>query len=477
MPQRGKELPRRKPPGESQAPQSSGSFFERAQPASGSELSQQYPAAGNDPATSGPIAAGPADNGATRPESFPERTDPSPSKGNGLPQRRPEYDTRPVGEALPQRGTGNGLPQRGTDNGLPQRGTDNGLPQRNLAADLPQRVTDNGLPQRGAHNGLPQRSLAADLPQRGTENGLPQRGLAADLPQRGAGDGLPQRGADQADGLGALPRRTTRTRPSGRHRSPHRLSVASDAPALVIAVPGSAATDPAEIGPRVASIASQSCPGVEIRVGYLDGDDLSLSDCLALGGPDEAAGEQFPSVIVPLLLSPNARFDPVMRQHAVQPPVQAVLAGHLGPHPMVAEALHSRLAEAGLARSARSTGLSIAADGRGIVVLADVGQEAASGAGVAAVLLASRLSVPVVPASLGDPASIVDAVNRLSESGAQRPVLAPCLIGPETNVSVLDDLSNALNAPCAPTLGAHQAIGQLVAMRYGAALAGLSLAG
>jgi len=424
LPSSGKGLPRRKPPGESQPPQSSGSFFERALPSAGSELPQRYPAVGNaDPATACPIASDPAGNGAARPESFPERTDPSTSKGDGLPQRRPEYDTRPVAEALPDRGTDNGLPQRGTD------------------------------------------------------NGLPQRGLPADLPQRGTGNGLPQRGADQADGFGALPRRTTRTRPSGRHRSPHRLSVASGAPALVIAVPGSSGTDPAEIGPRVASIASQSCPGVEIRVGYLDGDDLSLSECLAPGGTGEAGEDQFPSVIVPLLLSPNARFDPVMRQYAVQPAVQAVLAGHLGPHPMVAEALHSRLAEAGLARSARSTGLSIAADGRGIVVLADVGQEAASGAGVAAVLLASRLSVPVVPASLGDPASIVDAVNRLSESGAQRPVLAPCLIGPETNVSVLDDLSNALNAPCAPTLGAHQAIGQLVAMRYGAALAGLSLAG
>jgi hypothetical protein len=42
---------------------------------------------------------------------------------------------------------------------------------------------------------------------------------------------------------------------------------------------------------------------------------------------------------------------------------------------------------------------------------------------------------------------------------------------------VLDDLSAALGAPCAPTIGAHQAIGQLVAIRYGAALASLSLAG
>jgi hypothetical protein len=73
--------------------------------------------------------------------------------------------------------------------------------------------------------------------------------------------------------------------------------------------------------------------------------------------------------------------------------------------------------------------------------------------------------------------SAAHAVNRLSESGAARPVLAPCLIGPEANIAVLDDLSAALGAPCAPTLGAHQAIGQLVAIRYGAALARLSLAG
>ena len=283
-------------------------------------------------------------------------------------------------------------------------------------------------------------------------------------------------GIPEQDRVGALPRRTTRTRPAGRHRSPHRLSVASDAPALVLAVPGTAEADPTEIGARVASIASQSCPGVDIRVGYLDGDELPLLDSLIPAGREQAEQDQFPSVIVPLLLSPNPQFDPVVRQYASRPPLPAVVAAHLGPHPMVAEALHSRLAEAGLARQARSSGLSISSENRGIVVLADVGEEAASAAGVAAVLLASRLSVPVIPASLSDPSSIVDAVNRLGESGA-RPVLAPCLIGPETNISVLEDLSTALSAPCAPTLGAHQAIGQLVAVRYGAALARLSLAG
>jgi hypothetical protein len=226
----------------------------------------------------------------------------------------------------------------------------------------------------------------------------------------------------------------------------------------------------------VAATAELSCPGVEIRVGYLEGDEAALSECLAVGD-ESAEADQFPSVVVPLLLSPSLRLDPAIRRLTGASPIPAVLAAHLGPHPLVAEALHSRLAEAGLVRHSRASGLSISADGRGIVVLADIGEEATSAAAVAAVLLASRLSVPVVPASLGDPASIVTAVDRLTESGAGRPALAPCLIGPETSISVLDDLSAALGAPCAPAIGAHQAMGQLVAIRYGAALAGLSLAG
>ncbi len=245
----------------------------------------------------------------------------------------------------------------------------------------------------------------------------------------------------------------------------------------MLAVPGSAADDTAGIGPAVAAIAELSCPGVEIRIGYLEGAEAPLTDCLLPADSDSSEHEQFPSVVVPLLLSPNPRLDPVLKRLTTEPTIPTVLAAHLGPHPLVAEGLHSRLAEAGLVRYARASGLSISADGRGIVVLADVGEEATSAAAVAAVLLASRLSVPVVPASLGDPASIVTAVDRLTESGAQRPALAPCLIGPETSISVLDDLSDALGAPCAPALGAHQAIGQLVAIRYGAALASLSLAG
>jgi hypothetical protein len=112
-----------------------------------------------------------------------------------------------------------------------------------------------------------------------------------------------------------------------------------------------------------------------------------------------------------------------------------------------------------------------------VVVLADRGEEAVKNAGVAAVLLASRLSMPAAPASIDDPASVDRALARLRDSGAERPVISPCLIGPETPAGDLEAVRTAIGAPMAAPLGGHAAIGQLVAIRYGAALARLSMAG
>ena len=223
----------------------------------------------------------------------------------------------------------------------------------------------------------------------------------------------------------------------------------------------------------MAAIASLSCPGVDIRVGYLEGARDPLSDYIE----PPADSDQPANVIVPLLLSPNAQADAAVARLTAEAGSHVTVATHLAPHPLVAEGLHARLAEAGLARHARASGLSISTGGRGIIVLSDVDEEAASAAAVAAVLLASRLSVPVVPASLGDPESIADAETRLSMSGAPSPVLAPCLIGPEFPSRVLESLSTALGAPISAPLGAHQVVGQLVAIRYGVALARMSLAG
>ena len=92
------------------------------------------------------------------------------------------------------------------------------------------------------------------------------------------------------------------------------------------------------------------------------------------------------------------------------------------------------------------------------------------------VLLAARLAIPAAPASLGDPASIDAAVQRLREAGATHLAIAPCVIGPETDPAEFTALSAALDAPCAAPLGAHPAVAQLVAVRYGEALARISVA-
>jgi hypothetical protein len=93
------------------------------------------------------------------------------------------------------------------------------------------------------------------------------------------------------------------------------------------------------------------------------------------------------------------------------------------------------------------------------------------------VLLAARLAVPAAPASLGDQASIDAAVERLREAGATQFAIAPCVIGPESRMTEFEELSSALGARCAAPLGAHPAIAQLVAVRYGEALARISVEG
>ena len=371
---------------------------------------------------------------------LPRRGDPLPQRGDPLPQR---------GEPLPRRG--DPLPQHGEP--PPQRGDP--LPRR--GDPLPQR--GDPLPQRGQP--LPQRGQPQ--PQRGDP--LPQRGDP--LPQRG--EPLPQRGEPSPD-PGALPRRTGRTRRSGRHRSAHRLSLPSDAPTLLLAVPGSASAASDEVTSQIAAEARLSAQGADVQVAYLEGSERSLSEALATPahGPWPAL-----AVLVPLLAGPHPRSDAAVAQAVAGAAGEVMVAEHLGPHPLLAEALHARLAQVGLARESRVRGLSISNAANGVLVLADRGEDAVRAAGVAAVLLAGRLAAPAVHTSIDDPQGIVAAVERLHAMGASRVVIAPCLIGPETDLRELDAVSAATGALAAPPLGAHPAIGQLVAMRYGNALVGL----
>ncbi len=274
--------------------------------------------------------------------------------------------------------------------------------------------------------------------------------------------------ADQDSGA-VLPVRTSRYRRTGRHSSPHQLSLPSDSPALVIAVPGSARPESEEIAERIADMAAASCHGAEIRIGFLRGNKDHLDDVLAdlVIQDDTLAG-----VVVPLLPFPNPEVDQAISESVAAAEAQLLIADPLGPHPLLAEALHARLADVGLARAARVGRISIVTEttADGVIVGAVGGEEAVQAAEVVAVLLASRLTTPVAAASLNDPGSIKDAAARLRQA-VPRVALAPCLVGPELTSGTLEAIAALTSTDCAPPLGSHPAVGQLVAIRYGAALA------
>jgi sirohydrochlorin ferrochelatase len=273
-------------------------------------------------------------------------------------------------------------------------------------------------------------------------------------------------GAD-ADSGAVLPVRTSRFRRIGRHASPNQLSLPSDTPALVIAVPGSARPESEEIAARVAEQAGASCHGAAVLVGYLRGGREPLDEVLGrlASPPGMPAG-----VVVPLLPFPNREADQAIADIVAAAETPLLIADHLGPHPLLAEALHARLADAGLARAARVGRISIVTAADGVIVGAVGEEEAVQAAEVVAVLLASRLTTPVAAASLTDPGSIKDAAARLREA-VPRVALAPCMVGPELTSGTLEAIAALTSTECAPPLGSHPAVGQLVAMRYGAALA------
>ena len=269
-------------------------------------------------------------------------------------------------------------------------------------------------------------------------------------------------------GSSPLPVRTTRYLRPGRHSSPHQLSLPAEAPALVLAVPGAASPASEAIAAETAASAGSSCPGATVVAGYLDGSESRLSD--VLGGLRSTDGRP-PAVVIPLLICPYPEVDEQIAAAAAQAEVPILVAGHLGAHPFVAEAMHARLYEAGLARAGRSGRISIASASDGFVVAAagDAGA-APQVAGVVAVLLASRLTAPAVPARLDDPAALRHAAESLRAAQVTRVVLAPCVIGPEAPAEAMAAIAGQAGLECAPPLGGYPTIGQLVAIRYGAAL-------
>ncbi|MFD8207693.1 sirohydrochlorin chelatase [Streptomyces sp. NPDC059695] len=284
-----------------------------------------------------------------------------------------------------------------------------------------------------------------------------------------------------------LPVRMPRPRQSGRHRRPEPAAAPEGAPALVLAVPGAPSAAIRSLAEEVVSIARSELPGLEAAIGFLEGDDTEYPSLatvltatatlrteryeLALAAGREATAPTGPSaVVVPLLAGPDSAQMRQVRQSLMDGGNTAELTDVLGPHPLLAEALHVRLSEAGLARADRARLFTVATAADGIILATVGGEEAVQAAGITGMLLAARLAVPVIAAALDQEGSIASVAEQLRAAGAEQLALAPYLIGPELAEGLLDEASKEAGCAAAEPLGAYPAIGKLVLSQYTAVL-------
>ncbi len=284
-----------------------------------------------------------------------------------------------------------------------------------------------------------------------------------------------------------LPVRMPRPRQPGRHRRPEPVVAPEGAPALVLAVPGTPSSATRGLAEEVVSIARSELPGLDARIGYLDGDDdefVSLSAVLVHASEERAARyeqavaagleakrpEGPVAVVVPLLAGPDNALLRRIRQAVMDSRIAAELTEVLGPHPLLAEALHVRLSEAGLARADRARLFTVATAADGIVLASVGGDEAVQAAGITGMLLAARLAVPVMAAALDEEGSISSVADQLRGSGSQQLALAPYLIGPEIDAALLEEAAKEAGCATAEPLGPYPAIGKLALAKYTTAL-------
>ncbi|MFI9295371.1 hypothetical protein H4W23_05635 [Streptomyces gardneri] len=284
-----------------------------------------------------------------------------------------------------------------------------------------------------------------------------------------------------------LPVRMPRPRQSGRHRRPEPAAAPEGAPALVLAVPGVPSAAIRSLAEEVVSIARSELPGLEAVIGFLDGDDIEYpalatvltgADALraqryqlAVAAGREVAAPTGPAaVVVPLLAGPDSAVMRQVRQAVMDSGNTAELTEVLGPHPLLAEALHVRLSEAGLARADRARLFTVATAADGIILATVGGEEAVQAAGITGMLLAARLAVPVMAAALDQEGSITSIAEQLRAAGSAQLALAPYLIGPELAEGLLDEASKEAGCAAAEPLGAYPAIGKLVLSQYTSAL-------
>lgn len=265
----------------------------------------------------------------------------------------------------------------------------------------------------------------------------------------------------------ALPSRRRRTPRGGRHRGDESFLLPPGSPTLVLAVPAPARQAGSEVAAELARLIEIEHTGQPARVGHLEGDEANLHAVLAgLRREDD----ELAAVVVPLSTGPDPALDAAVHAAVSGSPVRAVAAEPLGPHPLIAEALHDRLADAGLARADRIRLMTMVTAASGVIVATPGDTMAVRQAEVTGVLLASRLAAPVFTASLNDDASVKAAAEQLRAAGATSIAVAPHLIGTEPEVHRVGPAAAGVGSAHSAPLGAHPALARLAALRYVEAL-------
>ncbi|QHF95521.1 hypothetical protein DEH18_18585 [Streptomyces sp. NHF165] len=286
-----------------------------------------------------------------------------------------------------------------------------------------------------------------------------------------------------------------RPRQPGRHRRPEPVVAPENAPALVLAVPGAPSGSSRGLAEETLSIARSELPGLDARIAFTEGDDEEfpgirsaliqavaerdarlrmLRESPAPEGAEAAQPQEapqddgLPAVVVPLLAGPDASHMRRIRQEVLDSGCGAELTDVLGPHPLLAEGVHVRLSEAGLARADRARLFTVATAADGIILATVGGEEAVQAAGITGMLLAARLAVPVLAAALDEEGAVGRIAEQLRSSGSRQLAIAPCLIGPEVPEGLLEAAATEAGCATAEPLGSYTALGKLVASTFAA---------
>ncbi|MDT0612089.1 sirohydrochlorin chelatase [Streptomyces sp. DSM 40712] len=242
---------------------------------------------------------------------------------------------------------------------------------------------------------------------------------------------------------------------TSRNPSRTRTGNPGGAPALVVVAHGS--RDPRALRTVRALLDRVGAlrPALPVHLGHIELNAPLLPDTLAALG-DGAA------VLVPLLLSRGHHVERDIPDMAAASPARTRVAAPLGPHPLLVDALHDRLTEAGWPSHAPRDSA---------VVLASAGSRApASRADTArtAELLTARLGVPVVPAYASAAAPTVpDAIRALTARGHRRIAVASNFTAPGRFAT---ECAAAAPWIASAPLGTHPAMARLLLHRYDQAL-------